>query len=106
MAKALNHDNPYKFVENNENGHIRRDRPLKSEKKAYYDHRRSRKKKEQFYDNLSEKEKETRARGKDFEELMMVDGILLPTAIKVQMPKTNKPPYWIGINKHCQIYIE
>tara|TARA_R100000655_G_scaffold48150_1_gene85514 strand:- start:44 stop:346 length:303 start_codon:yes stop_codon:yes gene_type:complete len=31
MAKALNHINPHKFIENNNNGHMRRDRPLKSE---------------------------------------------------------------------------
>ena len=108
MAKALNHDNPYKFIENNENGHIRRDRPLKSEKrKPTMTIEEVEKMKEQFYDNLSEKEKrKSDARGKDFGRTN--DGRLAffyPTAIKVhKCPKTDKSPYWLGIDRHCQIY--
>jgi len=108
MAKALNHNNPYKFIENNENGHIRRDRPLKSDnRKPTMTIEEVEKMKEKFYDNLSEKEKrKSDARGKDFGRTN--DGRLAffyPTAIKVhKCPKTDKSPYWIGIDKHCQIY--
>ena len=112
MAKALNHDNPYKFIENNNNGHIRRDRPIKSEnRKPTMTIEEVENKKEEYFNNLPDDwKKKSLARGKDFG--MTKDKRLTfhyPTAIKVHKSKPDKdgnqkPPYWIGIDKHCQIF--
>jgi len=69
------------------------------------------KKKEQYFNNLPDDwKKKSLARGKDFG--MTKDKRLTfhyPTAIKVHKSKPDKdgnqkPPYWIGIDKHCQMY--
>tara|TARA_B100000676_G_C18055627_1_gene834207 strand:- start:320 stop:2296 length:1977 start_codon:yes stop_codon:yes gene_type:complete len=108
MAKALNHDNPYKFIENNENGHIRRDRPLKSEnRKPTMTIDEVEKKKEMFFDNLNDNVKAI-SRKWECDFGITDDGrhtYHYANAIKVhKCKKTSKQPYWIGIDKHCQIF--
>ena len=112
LAKELSHDNPHKFIDNNNNGHIRRDRPIKSEiREPIMTIDEVEKKKENYFDNLDDKWKdESRKHECDFG--ITNDGrytFHYPTAIKIHKGKPDqvgvrKNPYWIGIDKECQIF--